>query len=352
MPMQENSKPILISTDIDDCLIPWENRKRNGPFNELALQRAVDVTNQAADSIALHWNTGRNLASLKNLAEPTAKTKPILDGMKLDFLSTNNGQELYVNVQHAKTSDWIRGLAETDMDPRWTQDIEQRTGWSLSKVVQARANVLEAQGFNEVKGDETQSLILPTYKDLRIYARPLGTALLTVQCFDTQPGFRISEWSAGQGHLNTEAAEQAGLSLQVALQKALKDLYGTETTLSHKPMEAGAARFLAFTLFPLGVNKGAILNLLLSAYMPQAQAVITVGDDDYNDLDLLQPDTFTVDHRELPNYPVVVGENQPAKQAVADNPRHELVELEHWDAGVTKQLQKIKAACLSVIQEA
>jgi hydroxymethylpyrimidine pyrophosphatase-like HAD family hydrolase len=203
-----------------------------------------------------------------------------------------------------------------------------------------------------VKEDEAQRLMLPTYKGLRVYIRPQGVTLLTVQCFDTQPGFRVSEWDVAQGHLNTEAAEQAGLALQAALQEALQAKYGTETTLSHKPMEAGTARFLAFTLFPKGVNKGAVLNLLLSAYMPRAQAVITVGDDDYNDLDLLQPDTFSASHRKLLNYPVVVGENGQAQRAVADNPRHELVELEHWDAGVARQIQRIKSACCSVMSEA
>lgn len=339
----QNAKPILVSTDIDDCLIPWENRKRNGPFNELALQRAVDVTNEARDVIALHWNTGRNLASLKNLAEPTAKACAILDGMQLDFLSTNNGQELYINANHSKTSDWIRALKDADTDPNWTQDIERRTGWSLLKVVQARAEVLDAQGFTELFGEAAQRLALPTYRGLRVYTKPLPNGgLLTMQCFDTQPGFRVSEWQEGRGHLDTETVEQAGLRLQTALQQALKERFKTETTLGHKPMEAGGAHFEAFTLFPDGVNKGAVVEMLLNTYFSQPRAVIGMGDDAYNDLDLLNPLTFEVQNQPIPNYPVIVGENEVAYRAAAANPFHEHVPVEAWDQGLSRQVAKIK----------
>lgn len=340
--VKPNSQPVLISTDIDDCLIPWEGRKRNGPFNELALQRAVDVTRQANDLIALHLNTGRNLASLKNLVEPTAKTCALLDAMQIDFLSTNNGQELYINQSQAQTSEWIRNLKEADTDPCWTEDIERQTGWSLPKVIQSRASVFAAQNFHEVLGEEAQRLMIPTYKNLRIYTKTIAAnRTITIQSFDTQPGFRVSEWD-GQNHLNTDAVEKAGLAVQSTLQQVLKEQYGTDTTLSHKPMEAGGAHFQAFTFFPVGVNKGAVLGLLLKTYMPNAQAVVTVGDDDYNDLELLQPSHFQFNEHQLPNYPVVVGENVKAKQAVTTNPRHELVDLEYWDSGIAKQIAKIR----------
>jgi hydroxymethylpyrimidine pyrophosphatase-like HAD family hydrolase len=342
----KSPKSILISTDVDDCLIPWENRRRNGPFDEADLRRAVEVTQSVRQDVALHWNTGRNLASLKNLVEPTAKTRPILEAMTLDFLSTNNGQELYVNRENLPTCEWIRALKEADSDPCWREDIEKRTGWSLSNVVGARADVLKALGFSELQGDEAQRLMIPTYRGLRVYVKLTGDHLLSMQCFDTQPGFRVSEWQEGQGHLDTPLVEETGVLLQKELQTALQDRFGTETTLSHKAMEAGGAHFKAFTLFPCGVNKGAVLTLLLETYLEAPCAVITAGDDDYNDLELLSPIAYKAAGHEILNYPVVVGENENARRAVMNNPNHEWVPVGQWDQGIARQLQKIRVvAC-------
>ena len=347
-----HSGSILISTDLDDCLIAWDHRQRNGPFDAPALLRATEALHRTRDVAMLHWNTGRNLASLRNLVEPAVGAVSLLNRMRVDFLSANNGQTLYINREHAETGQWIQNLREADTDPHWTLEIETRTGWRLPDVVKVRAEVLASLGFSGKTGEEAHRLRLPTYRDLRVYAKPVsdgapgeipGNVLLCVQCFDTQPGFRLSEWRADTGHRDTARVVQAGLSIQRVLQQALQTQFGTETTLSHKPMNAGDAYFEAFTLFPDGIHKGGVIPLILSAYMRDPQAVITVGDDDYNDLDLLQPDFFAVSpSRCVPNYPVVVGDNETILRAVTRNPRYEQVPVGCWDEGVTRQMRKLE----------
>lgn len=330
----KDARPVLLSTDIDGTLISWQ--KRPPGYNELALTRTINAVRDAYDQglMAVHLNTGRGLTSVQQAVRATQKD---ISKLPVDYLSLNNGQELYVNAKHLRADTWILSLKESDRERGWSLKIHRNTGWESSAVTRAKTDVFSRNGFQEIQAPE---MVSPGYEGIRTYEKQEGGRRIIVQSFDNQPGFKLFSWDAnGQNLIDEDMAIGRKLTAQIraALCKRPEPI---QTDLKKLLVDQNGHHFAMFVPVPRGIHKGAAVKELLSRFMSRPQAVITAGDEIYNDADMLLPFRYEVNGKRVRNLPIISG----GQRALTEKVRNRQVEaVSSGDLGpaIEKQLAKV-----------
>ena len=340
--LQAAGKPVLLSSDIDDTLIHWTNHGQD--FNELAMRGTVNTVNRHRDKLAVHLNTGRGLSSVQQAA---VRTAPILKDLPVDFLSLNNGLELYVNKRHERADQWIQHLTEADQDPVWKAAVAAKTGWQFDRVRATREKILKANGF--VKQPVADPAAGGTFRNMDTWTRPAASGhTLLVQCFGNQPGFKFSELVPGvdgapDGQDWTPGLHRVAQRMLREYRDVLK-ADGIVTQDHWMSGEEGPRKFGIYTLVPKGIQKGAGIQGVLDQFMPRVQAVITAGDHHYNDTDALKPRGFRREQNPkvfVPNYPILSGPNTILQDRLKNRPRHVEVPMGYLGPGIDQQVGRI-----------
>lgn len=323
-----NPKPYLLSLDFDQTMIRWL-KGDDKAFDELALRRNVDAIRASYPISAVHVNTGRGLHSFQKVA---GVASPFLARMPLDYLSLDNGRELYVNKRHERADKWIARLRTTDAERSWQEKI----GWKPAIVNDAIRRLALEAGYVQVGTTANANMNMTTY------TRTGNGLTWTLQALDNPSAFLIYAEAAGEKNQVFDEPQRAhGRRLAEHLLGQLASL-GIEARYGLEEKHAGDQNYGYFVFAPANVDKGAAIRELLDHYFSKPQAVITAGDSSYNDTPALAPLAYDGKKPEQPvlNYPIVLGQDDVLAKAVQDNPRHEISTESRLDQAITRQLEK------------
>lgn len=343
-------RPILLSTDFDDTLVHWQNAALGA--DELALTRNIQTIQAARPHLTVHINTGRGLGSMQ---EATRRIQSLMARLPLDFLSLNNGQELYVNRRQQRADRWILSLTPADREPGWAFRIQQNTGWHAPSVAQVRNHVLERAGFQpELR---PRPAALDGSSGARVFSKTVRGQTLRLEHNPSQPGFLLYALDEQGQPFFGPAQKRMGMSLLAQMQKALASPRSIRRMTQNPQATAVQTNpgFLLhrngltavagiFTLLPQGIHKGSAIEELLQHHLPHTEAVITAGDQSYNDLEAMAPSHYPGHHEiapaDIPNYPIVSGTDAKLLDSVADNPRHQAVPVGRLDQALRHQIEQ------------
>lgn len=325
---RNNPKPILLSMDFDHTLIRWL-KGDDKAFDEVSLQRNVNAVRDAYPVAAVHLNTGRGLHYFQKAAQVAA---PILAKMPLDYLSLDNGRELYINKRHERTDKWIARLRTADMEQSWQSQI----GWDAGRVNQAIHELLAAEGFTQT--EVTQS---PNLTEARYTKTEAGLTWMVRTLDNPSAWLMYVKPDAGEASVFDEPQRARGHRMAEQLLQTLSGL-GIEARYGLEEKHDGNVHYGFFVISPVHVDKAAAIGQVLTHYLSNPKAVITAGDSSYNDTPALKPEAFTAGKtpRTVPNYPIVVGEDATLVSAVQDNPRHEVSREKRLDRAIAAQVEK------------
>lgn len=327
----------LFSTDLDETLINWHSGQKS--YDELKLARNAKVIQQWAPQMAVHINTGRGLVSMQQATKVAA---PILKKIPVDFLSLNNGQELYVNRKHQRSDQWIAQLKPGDQDATWQKIVQLKTGWTLPKVQQVREAVFANAGFKEIKKNLPGGGVRQ-YKDTRTFVKPMENGVIrAVQLFADQPGFKYLTIQNNRQVYGPQEHQEA-MSILKAMVSGLKQQRVSAETGFMEVHDPGAkAHFGIYTLIPKDINKGSAVQTVLERYLKAPKGVITAGDHEYNDGAALSPERFEIGkNKSVTNYPIVSGRRDALFKHLKPHPQVVFVDQADLGPGLEKQVGKI-----------
>jgi hydroxymethylpyrimidine pyrophosphatase-like HAD family hydrolase len=355
---EPDKRTVLLSTDVDETLIPWLE-KRTG-FDAGILRRNVAAINKYKPSMAVHLNTGKALSSFQQAMK---LVQPLLKRLPVDYLSLNNGQELYINQRHERADQWIAGLQESHAQSSWAMDIEQMTGWCLPKVAAIRAEIFQKLGYSIVDAPQADAYTPSNYRNtgIRTFRKQEKGHTYIIQAYDNQSGWRFAELVGGDDSQSPKLVfdekrhKKLGLMVSQAVQAEIARA-GIAAESGYKTMTVDQAHYGVYTLLPRNINKGAVVEHLLSLYFEAPKAVITAGDDVYNDGPLLLPKTFKVKgsygqgyHRVHPgqrirNYPILMLGNEKMEQRLRakHNVRAQFVPIDQLSDSLDRQMKAIR----------
>lgn len=329
-----SDRPVLFSTDLDLTLIKWQSGDPG--FDEVALQRNARAIRQYRPQMAVHINTGRGLHSFQNAV---AKAAHIFKQIPVDFLSLNNGMELYVNRAGERSDRWIAGLKTTDQDPGYQAAIARRTHWNFEVIRRARESVLARRGFAEsIRPD----LVPKNYMGMRVFVRESRGRTFVAQMFNDQPGIKFFEYQNGQVVFTPALGRYLHGLINEIKAEAEKTTGPLSTFKYADEVKDKGQHFGLYILMPRGVNKGLAVKDVLDRFMLDPQAVISAGDHSHNDTELLTPWRFPVgDRGHVRNYPILSGQDAHLTRKLARRPRTETVPQAYLDTGIQRQMGKV-----------
>jgi hydroxymethylpyrimidine pyrophosphatase-like HAD family hydrolase len=208
----------------------------------------------------------------------------------LDYLSTNNGQELFMNHDRRSTADFFRSLPAAD--PAWARHVASR-GWDIRAVRNEVGRALHDKGFRPLK---TQ---MPS--NFRHWQVLVGTeqgALLPPD----QAEFQLV------GSLDNGQSE----ALMAHMNRWFTRHNIAAVGQHYAPFDSDV-RIHIFQ--PADVSKRALLEHLVTHRYPSVRSTITIGDN-LND-NHLAPET--IGH--ATNYPILMGTRHPHRVELAQHPR-------------------------------
>ncbi len=331
---RSEAAPVLLSTDLDLTLVSWQ--KADPGYDEVALQGSVRAINRYRPQMAVHLNTGRGLASFKNAV---ARMPSAFSRLPVDFLSLNNGLELYVNRNHQRADQWIAGLRMEDQDPEYRDAIRRRTGWDFPEIKRARETVLARQGYVEaIRPDLTPH----NYRGMRTFVREFRGRTFVVQCFDDQPGIKFFEQKDGASVFSPALSRYLHRLVNAIAAEAATRTGPLQTFKFADEVRDHGQHFGMYILMPKGVDKGAAVRAVLDRFMLDPKAVITAGDHRHNDTELLTPWRFPVGNRgHVRNYPVLSGTDAVLARKLQKRPRALSVPQGHLEGGIDRQMGRI-----------
>lgn len=315
------NKPVLLSSDLDDTLLHWQGDHAAGGHDRQALQQTTQRLRYYSDRLAVHVNTGRGLTSMQHAA-------PYLKGVPIDYLSLNNGQELYVNRQRQRSDQWIANLTAADQEPVWRAWIAKQTGWQAPQVQTIMRSVIETAGYQV---DDSFRFENDQFKHYVTFQRQLpNREIALVNWFPDQPVFTISglryHSQGGAYRVYDAPVAEEGERLMAAIRHALAQ---QKIQITPIPLVASyeGAPFRMGVLTPAGINKASVIDALAQWYLPRLKAVLTAGDHPYNDSDMLLRDQYRgkkrlrLLRRSIPNYPILSGAHPAMVNPFAQHPR-------------------------------
>lgn len=301
---RERRKDVLLSVDVDHTLLGWAND------DDLELdQTLLDNTRQTLKNhrhkMGIHLNTGRSLRAMQAIA-------PFLKNFPIDYLSTNNGQELFINRRKNRdAATWIANLKPSDQ-ARSSQQKLKRSGWNTPKAMALLTQVFQEAGFtpNTTPVQNTQ------YDNALRVERIIDGQRVTIEYYNDQPGFYLHP------NVSTNNGKSTiGSTLLKQWQERLKqaDLHGNVVNFySGTHDETNESAFAMYLIFPDNITKATPVEDLTKKRLPNLEGVITAGDSASNDYDLLSPITYA---KHLKNYPIVSGQTSSLAQKMAKHPR-------------------------------
>lgn len=330
---QPNRKPVLLSADLDDTMVAWEKKDPWVARGDLScdtqkLARNAQALQSHRSQLAVNINTGRGLSSLQQVA-------PHLKPIPVDYLSLNNGQELYINWHQVPTDEWIAKLKPTDASRVWKAFLHQATGWDATTVLAILNQTLQEEGFLPLARPFKEGAAFNNFQSVE--KRLANNSQLIVNSYDNQPTFAIHGLTDGDTVFEA-AHEQAALALRDKILEKLKALGIQGSASLDTPYPGALFKILVFS--PQQINKASILEYLIQQSMPDLQGVITAGDSPNNDLELLSTPAFG-NPPVIPNYPIVSGDHPGLVNPFAKHPTVARVPRGDLALGIQTQMQRI-----------
>jgi hydroxymethylpyrimidine pyrophosphatase-like HAD family hydrolase len=282
-----NGKPVLFATDVDECLMDWKPGQRSVALDNEKLHETKAAIRSARCRMYVGLNTARSIEKLGPL-------KPFLKGMSLDYLSLENGQEIYWNTRYQSTARWIDGLTHAKADASWNKTVSQ-TGWQLAPAKKIIRESLIQQGFTPTDSVDPHS--------------PLTGALPNGQA--VKIGFfspRMSSFNVTIQNPLPDAqryCDQLGEQVRKALASAGIQIDPVSFPLEEPSSEGKQVHFIN-AYRPKGIHKKAALDHI-AQQLPGIRAVITAGDNiQLNDGQMLKATHFlTKEGVNAPNYAIL-----------------------------------------------
>lgn len=280
LPKEPPAKSLMFCTDIDGTLINWENFTEQVVPVGLADSLSFLGENQAQLSTTL--NTGRGLCSWKEtLSKIRRLPKELLENAPIDFLVVNNGQNIFKNKNKKPSLTWMQGLKAGDEDKRWKKALRDVTGWDLKTFTKTMEQVLTEQGFRKRPKNKPSK---PEKLDYRVNFEYSALDGQTVEAviYPDQPAFRFAVNKNSRFTVNAIRLAQAVADKihHTLTQKGWSAEY--KMILLDRPPN----QELVYVFKPKAIHKAVALQYILNQ-SPDVKAVITAGDNDYNDTELL-----------------------------------------------------------------
>ena len=346
--------PVLLSLDVDDTWIGWKHQNQKGIPLGLA-QSNTFLKKQQKQWFTL-LNTGRGLASLTAALEGLVQKAPrLFDGLVFDALAINNGQSLFVNRSQLPLMPWLKGLSSKKQDKGWQALQTQWTGWKGQEAIEAVERALVSQGVIWEKEMLSQTGLGPQAQGKKlgqVQLKALGKPFSAeVVMYPDQPGFRLSLPKNQAKSPFIKLNQELALTLwgeQVAKfwlkeQKAK----GWDVILRNRVFQdlEKEIRQWVYVFSPKGVHKAKVVEYVLKQKAPaNTQAVMSAGDDPYNDTEVLASQFVNQLGQTIPNLAIAVGGFKEAynglMEAVSRNPL--LVRVPENDVLTGLQFQNIR----------
>ena len=250
----------IVSLDLDGSLVGPDTRNSVKLLNKLHDEKKVFTM----------VNTGNDLVQLKKYGYGQ-----ILQGLKVDAVSLDDGQEVYFNRTLMTAEEWFPGLRKSDMDGGWTK-VLGANGWDRHIVNRVKSAILaeiDASGF-----------------DPEMYVR------------EDKPKFEF--------YAPTDEAGQA---------RARKFAKGIQTRLADQGISVDYDFFVNPGRYKIcyrtpGHSKRRAIDFVLGR-VKNVTGVVTLGDS-HNDVPMLTAQTFKNKKCEVPNYPTLVGGDPQLTEAL------------------------------------
>lgn len=331
-------KPVLLSTDVDSTLIAW-NPATNLP-DEVKLQRIKSLLKTFRPKVAVHINTGRGLTSMKQAARH-------LSGFPVDFLSVNNGEELYINRTGLPADQWIKALTQRDQEAGWQRRVFLKTGWDQKRYHHIFKDILKAEGFKPI---DASRLEVSQFKNVTAHAKQLPNGeTVVVHWYGDQPAYAVSGAVLSKNDQGktifkrtcTPAIRRFAGQLQTKILEKLGKS-GVQAGATHHTVEMDSAHVPVYSIFPQGYSKATPVAEIVNRFMTHVKGVITAGDHHYNDTPMLSALRYRVSpNHTVRNYPVISGKNTILWSHVGSHPRVTRVEEGDLAPGIRRQLGRI-----------
>lgn len=313
---------VLFFSDIDDTFVPWVQ------YNQQAETDKIERTQATLQ--ALKGETVNALCSARGLSSIQA-LMPYLEGMPLQVLGVNGGQQVFVNYDNLPADQWLPSLTPQDADAGWQAVVSERSGgFSTPAVLKDLKDTLQDLGFHR----SHKPLPKPLEKR-EVYLASLtgkGDEVAVVALSPDQSSFMVranpTDLSAPLKHNHRQLARRIAHEL--------------ETKMQQKGVQMEAKRFIddgehiIYLLQPKNIDKQSLLEHLIGRY-PSVQAVITAGDH-INDT-MLTPSSYG----EVPNYRIVSGERPEVATPLLTEPNVAQVPKGELSLGLVSHMIRLKA---------
>ncbi len=144
----QNKKPpdILLVTDVDHSIIPWEKEKYKKSVDLLALKNNQSVLRDIQERSITALVTGLGWRSMKEI-------NSYFEGFPvIDFLSCDNGKgDFFFNQNEHLPHEWIKQLKLEDSNFGWQSYMKDKVGWDKVLVMSTFHEALQESGFNDTK---------------------------------------------------------------------------------------------------------------------------------------------------------------------------------------------------------
>ncbi|MHB2017684.1 MAG: hypothetical protein ACYCW6_12110 [Candidatus Xenobia bacterium] len=293
-------RPALVFSDFDDSL-----HQATDPDG---LVESCEVLKAHAPLSLNGICTGRGPTMARALAD---KLKPF----PMQFIATNNGQNLYLNPENKPTDEFIAGLKlgdpSTGWDAGWEQHVKALThGWSVDAVRGMMVDQLRQDGFHAAPS------LPPPRESFTCLEKTIQGQRVLVAVPPDQPGYQVR---CPNGPI-TAVHEQFGQQLAEQIHRRL-DAMGVEHQRGF--FEEGGSQEKGIPhdrwthyFQPVTVTKKTLMEYLATTVFPNVRYVVAIGDTG-ND-DHLEPQTVG----QARVYTILAGDHHPDATRIAAHPRN------------------------------
>jgi hypothetical protein len=342
----------LFSTDLDNTVVAWQDKDANGIPK--GLMETVQFLHRRARSLTVMANTGRGLSSLQRAWEQLGQKAPaVWQRWVIDALALGNGQTIFWNRERLPAAQWIPTLTMADQDLTWQQLHTTMTGWQLSPFLARMQAAFATHGYTSLPAGS-----VPGLPGKLTWARPVdasGSQRFILQADPDQASIRIRLDSPtapeNEEALLRKEAEALTRRIVRPLRAAGWGIHINRTAypLTYLPGPHWGRTEVMFSYGPQGITKASAAQYVadelprqISGRSQPVRALMTAGDDVYNDKELLTARYRQAPDGRLPLYPVMVGDQATLWQAVSKVPQAIQVPLGKLAEGLAAQWQRIQ----------
>ena len=302
---------IMLITDVDHSIIPWEKDKYKIAVNSKALSNNKIVLSNINDRLITALVTGLGWRSMQEISSH-------FDGFPvIDFLSCDNGKgDLFFNQKELLPFQWLKQIGLKDSNVEWQSYIKNKVGWDQSLVMSAFNQVLHKQGFKD-----TNTVLPMTYQFYIIKQGLIQNNLVSIVIDPDESSLYIKK----EEHLPTVFYEELTKDISSLIKDQLKQAgSNVDFTVSDHDNY-----FYSFFYPNNGteINKASVINYIFeicpNEIAQNIKAVIAIGDS-ANDTHLIPHEIKLSNNRTIPVYSIMSGTGLINKPAFATHPRIEI----------------------------